>query len=471
MKYKHIHFIGVKGVGMTPLAILAKEAGCTVTGCDIADTFITDAALEKADIHPEIGFNADHLSNVDLVITTGAHGGYDNKEVQAAKEKGIPVWTQGEAVGEFMKGEIFDHPQKGISIAGCHGKTTTTAMIATLLTDAGKDPSYIIGTSDIASLVAAGHHGKGEYFVAEADEYATEPLHDKTPKFLWQHPFFLVITNIEFDHPDLYSSLDDVLSAYEKLVKNIHPDGKLIINGDDPESKKIIKKYAQNIATFGLNSNNNYVLKNITISADKTMFEVWFENRLFGSFATHAIGEHNAYNALAAIIIAKEIGLNIEAIQKGLLAFTGTKRRFEYKGKLSSGALLYDDYAHHPTEIQKTLRAMKQLCQNKKIVCIFQPHTLSRTKILFEQFIYSFKSADVVLLSDIYASLREKKDDSISTSHLANEMKKIHDNVVYLPSITDVVNYLNTQNYGQEYIIVTMGAGDIYKIHEKLKHT
>ena len=187
-KIKKIHFVGVKGVGMAPLAIIAKEAGFIVSGCDIDQQFITDAPLRKAEITPTLGFHKEHVKDCDLVITTGAHGGFDNVEVIEAKQQGIPVWTQGEAGGKFMNGEIFKRTFEGISVAGCHGKTTTTAMIATILKETRLDPTFLIGTGNIPSLGSCGHFGKGRYFVAEADEYATEPKYDKTPKFLWQKP-------------------------------------------------------------------------------------------------------------------------------------------------------------------------------------------------------------------------------------------------------------------------------------------
>src|SRR5438309_5801586 len=180
-KIKSIHFVGIKGVGMTPLAIIAKEAGFNVSGCDIGDIFITDEPLRHAGIVVQIGFSVDHLHNQDLLITTGAHSGYDNPEVKAAKEKDIPIVTQGEAVGIFMDGELFGKSFQGISIAGCHGKTTTTAMIATVFSHAGLQPSYVIGSSNIVPLGLPGHFDQGKYFIAEADEYATEPKYDHTP--------------------------------------------------------------------------------------------------------------------------------------------------------------------------------------------------------------------------------------------------------------------------------------------------
>jgi len=467
-KIKNIHFVGIKGVGMTPLAIIAKEAGFQVSGCDTGETFITDESLKEKGITPLIGFNRDHINNADLVITTGAHGGYDNKEVTAAKELDIPVWTQGKAVGEFMKGKIFKRILKGISIAGCHGKTTTTAMIATVFKYADKDPSYIIGTGTIPSLGTAGHYGKGEYFIAEADEYANEPTYDKTPKFLLQRPYYLVITNIEFDHPDIYNSIREVRKAYSNLLNNINRDGKLVINGDDKEIKKIIENKKLNCITFGYNSDNNYILKNVSITKGETFFSLYSQNTCVGEFIIKVPGQHNVLNATAAIIVALEAGIALDTVKNGLLYFNGSKRRFEYVGKLHSGAEIYDDYGHHPSEIQATLRTMKLLFPDKNIVCIFQPHTFSRTKKLFKEFLQSFSHADTIIMTDIFSSKREAADPTISSEMLANELKKTGKQVFYLPALQNVVEYLQKQQFNQTYSIITMGAGDVYRIAEFL---
>ena len=219
---KNIHFVGIKGVGMTPLAIIAKEAGMHVTGCDVEKEFITDESLREANIEVFPGFSANHITTLtNLVITTGAHGGFDNPEVLRAKSLNIPILTQGEAVGEFMKGGILSRDFEGISVAGTHGKTTTTAMIATVLNKCRLDPTYLIGTSMISSLGLPGHLGKGKFFVAEADEYATEPNYDKTSKFLWQNPRIGIITNIEYDHPDVYASEQEMIDAFIKFAQKI----------------------------------------------------------------------------------------------------------------------------------------------------------------------------------------------------------------------------------------------------------
>lgn len=468
---QHIHFVGIKGVGMTPLAVIAKEAGMKVTGSDLVDVFITDIALQNVGITPFVGFDKEHISGADLVITTGAHGGFDNVEVQYAQKQQIPVLTQGKAVGVFMDGSIFGKKFIGISIAGTHGKTTTSAMTATVLKSAGKDPSFLIGTGSIPSLGSAGHFGTGEYFVAEADEYATEPKHDKTTKFLWQKPTIAVITNIELDHPDVYDSVEDMRKIFLQFANQLpasEKGGVLIACGDDHQVQKLLKEYKGRVVTYGFSPSNDYVITKFTTSDTKSFFWLDISGHSAGEFVLNINGEHNALNALAAIIIGIETGLTIDACKKAIQAFTGTKRRMEYLGKTPEGLIVYDDYGHHPTEISKTLSAFKKMFPKKHLVCVFQPHTYSRTKALFQEFIHCFSDADTLLLTDIYASAREKIDMSVTSEILAQEVSKIHKNVHYLPKLTNVIEYLNEKRYKEESVLITMGAGDVYKITEEL---
>lgn len=466
-KSERVHFVGIKGVGMAPLAVIAKEAGYFVTGSDIADGFITDIILQRSGIASFVGFDESHVGKADLVITTGAHGGYDNIEVQFAKKNKIPILTQGEAVGEFMKGDILGLKNViGISVTGTHGKTTTTAMIASLLKTGGFDPSWVIGTSEIPSLGIGGHFGHGSYFVAEADEYANEPIYDKTPKMLLQRPIIGVVTNIEHDHPDLYPNLESVRKAFLKFADNLPKDGILVTNGDDPQVKKLLGEFSGNYVTFGFGSQNSFRIGNIVKDEKGTNWTIANGDHAV-SFRLLIPGEHNILNATAAYIVAKQFGLSDEVIQKGLSAFSGTKRRMEYIGRLQSGALLYDDYAHHPTEIRKTLKALKEKYPNKRIICIFQPHTFSRTKLLFDQFIDSLSIADEIVLSDIYPSQREAYDTTISSSMIVEKLK-LKKKAKLAKTLSDVVQYVTQKKYKDDTIMLTMGAGDIYTIANEI---
>lgn len=467
---KKIHFTGIKGVGMAPLAIVAKQAGFEVSGSDVAETFITDAQLQKADIHPLVGFSAAHIDGADLVIYTSAHGGLENPEVKAATDTGIPTLNQGRALGKFQKGEILGKKYSAISVAGSHGKTTTTAMIATILSENKLDPSYVIGTGEVPSLGSPGHYGHGKYFVTEADEYFADSVNDKVAKFLFQHPEIIVVTNVDFDHPDIYATIDEIRQASIEFTKNLTPNGVLIACGDGDENRKFLSEVDVRKITYGFSPDNDYVIERVNNSPDKMFFWVKSHNALLGEFSMQIFGEQNALNGLASIIVGLEIGLPIEKIKKGLSVFSGTKRRSELIGNLPGGGLLYDDYAHHPQELKKTLAAFRKSFPKYKIIPIFQPHMYSRTKKLFSQFATAFSDADEVVITEIFPSFREKVDPNFSSRLLIEEIKKYGKNATYFATLDDVVKYVSSQNFDKNTLIITMGAGDVYKIGEQIKN-
>lgn len=460
IKYKHIHFVGIKGVGMAPLAIYAKESGISVSGSDIADDFITDEVLKAKKIAWTVGFDPNDVPiKSDLVIATGAHGGMDNPQVRQAKKRNITVWMQGEATGKFMEGST------GISVIGSHGKTTTAGLLATLLSKAGLDPSYIVGSGSMRPLGAAGYRGKGAYFVAEGDEYANESQYDRTPKFLYQHPKMIIVTNIDFDHPDLFADINDVSRAFLQFLQTLPSDGVAIINGDDGELRKIKPLISARTITYGRSAANNFSLTKVGTIPHKTTFFATHQDMDLGEFTIGIPGVHNALNALSVITAALELGLPVEAIRKHISVFQGAKRRFEFVGKLPNGATLFDDYAHHPKEIKETLYSVKQWFPKASITVIFQPHTYSRTKALFSEFVHAFGNANEVIITDIYPSLREEPDPTVSSEKLVDEMKKIGIRASYVANKEDVVQYIDQKKpENRQALIFTMGAGDIYKI-------
>lgn len=464
MKYKKIHFVGIKGVGMTSLAILCKEAGAEVTGSDVAASFITDAPLNKAGITVTEDFAVDNIRGVDLVIFSGSHDGRDNVEVKKSHELNIPVMTLAVALSHVMDGELFGRKQLGITVAGTHGKTTTTALIATVLSQNNMDPSYFIGTSEIPSLTSPGHYGSGKYAVIEADEYVNDPKYDREAKFLKFYPDIAVITNIDYDHVDIYDSIDSLRSTFGKMIENIMPSGVLIAFGDDLHVRKLVDGTDKKVITYGFTPKNDYFIKRVNISSGLTFFHVEGKGADLGEFAIQIMGEHNALNALAAIIVGLEVGLSIDKIKISIKEFTGSKRRFEKKGNLESGALLYDDYAHHPTEIKKTLETFRKIYPRKKILAIFQPHTYSRTKKLFEDFLRSFIDADEVIITDIYGSKREDVDPAVTGEAIVQRLSLTQKNVTSQKSLSDVVEYVKNRHYNEDFVIVTLGAGDIYQI-------
>lgn len=454
-KIKHIHFVGIKGVAMTALAVWAKGAGFSVTGSDVTDIFPTDEVLAKAHIVVHDGFDSDYIQKKkpDLVIYTGAHEGRENVEVAAAEAADIPAFAHGRALGEIMKNK------RQIAVAGSHGKTTTTAMIACILASAGQDPSYAVGCGEIFGLGPPGRFGRSDWFVAEADEYVTDPHHDMTPRFLWQKPEILVVTNIDFDHPDVYASLEDVQKAFFQLSQLQQGIRITVVNSDDAPSRLLMQNNRNEIMTYGFSPKAGYFISHVGFGEKRTFFTLYEKGMLIGDFSLKVPGRHNAANAAAAAAATRSIGLSWDAIRKGLLAFGGTRRRFEEIGK-AQGIVVYDDYAHHPREIQATLAAARAWYPKKRIISIFQPHTYSRTKALLTDFTGSFRSSDVVVISDIYASAREKDTLGITSRDLVRSLETRQGNVQYQKNYKAVSAFLKKEALSGD-VILFMGAGDI----------
>lgn len=454
---KMIYFVGIKGVAMTALAIYCQERGIRVIGSDIEEEFPTDEILKRAGIQVLPSFHPEHIGpndKPDMVIYTGAHGGRQNPEVIRATSLNIPVLAHGKALGLFMNG------YRQLSVAGSHGKTTTSAMIATILSRAQKDPSYAIGCGEIFGLGPAGHFGGGDWFIAEADEYVTEPGYDQTPRFLWQHPDILVITNIDYDHPDAYKTLDDVKNAFIRLRLQQTSSQTVIINADD-EASSIMNMRNGSVYRFGCSEKSDYVISHITSNREQTYFTLTKEGMTIGEFCLKVPGKQNVLNATAAALAGRSVGLSWDEIRDGLSSFLGTKRRFEHIATVS-GVLFFDDYAHHPKEITATLEAVRLWYPERRIITIFQPHTYSRTQALFSQFGRSFAGSDIVLITDIYASAREHDRGSINSAMLVQEISKHRSTTRYAKDADEVYDYIHTYVTPND-LILFMGAGDIYR--------
>lgn len=450
-----IHFVGIKGVAMAALAVWAKEAGHHVSGSDVAEEFPSDEVLAKAKIRVLEGFSAAHIRKTkpDLVIFTGAHEGKENIEVREAALQGIPILPHGKALGEIMQ------QKRQISVAGSHGKTTTTAMIATILSTAGQEPSYAAGCGEIFGLGLPGHYGHGAWFVAEADEYVTDPHHDATPRFLWQTPEVLVVTNIDFDHPDVYGDLGDVQQAFLKLSQQERGIRTTIVNADDPASR-VLHTVPGEVISYGLTPAADMHITHIGFGDERTFFTLSDRGTAAGEFSLKVPGKHNVSNAVAAAACCRAIGISWDNIREGLIRFGGTKRRFEKVGE-STGMRMYDDYAHHPKEIAATLAAARAWYPNEQLIAVFQPHTYSRTIALLGDFAKSFHDADLVAIADIYASAREQELPEVSSQMLVEEIAKHHPNVTYTKDYEQTAQYLYKQASGKS-VILFMGAGDIY---------
>jgi len=411
---KKIHFTGIKGVGMAALALLANDLKIKITGSDTAESFTTEETLKKAGIKYWHKFSSDYIKKIkpDLLVYTGAH--YNKEEVIAARKLKIPTLSHGEALGFFMKNK------KAISVCGVGGKTTTSALIATVLTHANFRPSFAVGVADIPCLkTPARYDKKGDWFVAEADEYVYSP-HDKTPKLFAQNPEIAVLTNLAFDHPDVYPTFSKTKKTFKKFLEKVPKKGLFITYLDNPNNQKVLKELSIPKVTYGFSPQADWQLTRFHQSEGKTFFSITFQDIDFGEFILNVPGRFNALNATATIVVAHFLGIDMRKIKQGLEFFSGTKRRFEKISQIKS-TLLYDDYAHHPLEIKATLKAAKGFFFGKKIIAIFQPHTYSRTKALFTDFTKSFEDADLAIITDIYASAREKEDPHVSSQKLVKE--------------------------------------------------
>jgi UDP-N-acetylmuramate--alanine ligase len=454
LKIHKMHFTGIRGIAMSSLAKIAQESGYEISGSDVSGLFPSDQVIEKLQIQVSNSFSAESINQIhpDLLIYTGAHGGSKNPEVIAARQLNIPAISHGQALGEFMK------KYQQISVAGCHGKTSTGAMIATILAVAKQDPAYAIGCGEICPIGFPGATGHGKWFVAEADEYITDPGSDLSPRFLWQNPRILVITNIEYDHPDAYRNLVEIQAAYQKLADKLSPEGVIIINGDDYNST-VIKSKAQ-ITKVGWSDGNDYQIKDAIFDIGKTTFTLKTQTGDNHSFTIQVPGKHSVINAAMAVVCAFKAGLSWSDIEMAIAKFCGTKRRFE---KLSekNNIVFYDDYAHHPSEIQATLSAARLWYPKHRIISVFQPHTYSRTKALLPEFASSFADSDIVIISEIYASARENETLGINGQIVAQKIAQKHDHVEFQSNETQIYTYLQ-HNLKSGDVIIFMGAGDIY---------
>ena len=447
-KGQHIYFIGIGGISMSGLAEILADKGCIVSGTDIKESPVTKH-LQNLGIHINFGHKAENITDdVDLVVYTAAiHP--DNPEYQAAQAKHIPLMDRARLLGEIMA-EYED----SIAVAGTHGKTTTTSMVSEILLAAGTDPTITVGgiLPTISSNLKIGH---SPYFVAEACEYFDS--------FLQFKPFVGVILNVESDHLDYFKNLANIRRSFHAFAERIPAKGALVINQAIENVAELTQGLDCTVETFGLTDGADWQAKNIIHEPDgKNTFDVYYKGELFGNFHLNVPGDHNIANALASIAAAHFVGVCPADCQKGLLHFTGTERRFQKKGE-KNGVVVIDDYAHHPTEI-KAARAAAKKVQHRTTWCVFQPHTYSRTKFLFDAFGEAFTDADEVIIADIYAA-RESDDGTISAAMLADRIAKTGKSARYVGDFNAIRSYLE-KNCKAGDLLLTVGAGDVFKIGE-----
>ncbi|MCD6576455.1 MAG: UDP-N-acetylmuramate--L-alanine ligase [Anaerolineaceae bacterium] len=447
----HYHLIGIGGTGLSAIAHVLLERGNVVSG---SDNLLSPLAQELIDlgISVSIGHNENNITGADIIIRSSAIPD-NNSEVKAALAAGIPILKRRNFLSKLTAGSTV------IAIAGTHGKTTTTAMVAWCLSSLGNDPSYVIGGSS-KNLGNNAHAGRGKYFVIEADEY------DRM--FLGLTPEILVITNIEHDHPDCYPTAEEYLNAFFELTQKIKPNGTLIACADHPGIIQLLTKVGkqQKIIAYGTSSKCDYKIENLQHTPGRGV-DFILKNTLpeKGSFTSRPIrllipGEHNAFNAAAALAVIDTIRLSTQSAITALEQFKGTGRRFDILGEVA-GIILIDDYAHHPTEIQATISAARYRYPNKNIWTVWQPHTYSRTQQLFKDFTKSFSESDHVIVTDIYAS--REKDRSYSSKTIVANMD--HPDVRFIAQLQDVTKFL-VKHLSEGDVLLVLSAGDANKISQ-----
>lgn len=444
MKENHIHFIGIGGISMSSLAQILIHNGKKVSGSDVTRTHLTDE-LEKQGAKITIGQKKENIENPDLIVYTAAIS-EDNEELMEARRKNIKTIERAVLLGEIMK----KYPLS-IAVSGTHGKTTTTSMITHILLANDTDPTVTVG-GELNAISGNLRLGRSDYFLTEACEYHRS--------FLEFFPKIGIILNIEADHLDYFKDLDEIVDTFCDFAKILPDDGTLIVANDNPNTIKTIKHAKCKVITCGLND-ADFVAKNIEYDQSGcASFDVYHNGECITRVSLSVNGKHNIYNALCAFACGYDLGFDTKLIKKGLLSFGGTKRRFEKKGE-AFGFMVVDDYAHHPTEIKATLKAAKNAKYNN-VWCIFQPHTYTRTKALLDDFAKALAYADNVIITDIYAA-REKDTGLVCAKDLADKTN----GSIYIKEFSDIKDYI-IKNAKQGDLVITMGAGTVYKIGEMI---
>ncbi len=438
---KNIHFVGIGGIGMSGIAEILTASGLTVSGCDLKHSASTDL-LESRGIPVRFGHDPAHLSGIDLVVVTAAVRG-ENKEIDAAVAAGVPVMRRSEMLGEIV------NRKRAIGVAGTHGKTTTSAMVSTILEEAGLDPTVLVGgmIRNYGTNAKAGH---GQFAVVEADEY------DRS--FHQLHPEIAVVTNIEADHLEYYGNFEAILEAFRIYLEGVRPGGVVIGCGDDPGVAKVLDGLSGRIIRYGLRAGCDITATGVTFDERGSSFEV----PGIGFFRLFVPGEHNVRNALAAIAVGLELELDAKAIASALARYLGVDRRFQILGDYI-GAIVVDDYAHHPTEIRATIAAARHGYPNRRVVALFQPHLYSRTRDFAAEFASALGNADVAIVAPIYAA-REKPVAGVSARMISEAARDVE----FLDrSNNEIYNEMRRRLQPGD-IFITMGAGDVNEIAEML---
>lgn len=446
-KVRHIHFVGIGGIGMSGIAEVLLNLGYAISGSDQGESDIT-ARLASLGARIFKGHSADNLDSCDVVVTSTAIK-QDNPEVIKAHELGIPVIPRAEMLAELLKMKF------SVAISGMHGKTTTTSMISSLLAHGGLDPTMVIG-GKLASIGSNAKLGDGEVLVAEADE--------SDGSFLKLSPAIAVITNIDREHLDYYKDLDEIKEAFIKFANIVPFYGSTVLCIDDENVRAILPRIKRRIISYGISEPADYQAVNIELAGHSSSYDLYYKGKNLGRLSLNLPGLFNVYNSLATVAVARELDMDLEKIREGMLDFCGVQRRLEIKGKVN-GITVVDDYGHHPTEVKATLAAARQVWKNRLIV-VFQPHRYTRTRALFPEFVTCFSDADTLILTDIYAA-SEKPIEGVHSFRLYEEIRRQgHPDVRYYPEFGQIVDRLLEVARPND-VIITQGAGTVWKIGEE----
>lgn len=443
---KKIHFVGIGGIGMSGIAEIMLNRGFKISGSDMSESATTER-LQSIGIPVTIGHSADNLGDVDVLVYSSAVN-IKNPEVEAAIAKNIPVIKRSEMLAETMRMKY------GIGIAGTHGKTTTTSMVGLVLTEAGIDPTIIVG-GKLSSLGGTNARlGHSDYIVVEADEF------DRT--FLSLTPSIAAITTLETEHLDTYKDLEDIKGAFIQFANKVPFFGFVVLCLDEPALQDIRPLIKKKVISYGTTQQADVRAIDIRYHEFTATYVVDYKGEELGEITLNIPGKHNINNSLVAVAIAKELGVKFSVIKKALEAFSGVYRRFETK--YNDEILVVDDYAHHPTEINATLSGIRNGWK-KRVVAVFQPHLYSRTRDFYKEFGRAFLNSDIFICTDVYPA-REEKIEGISGELIANAAKSFgHKNVIYIPNKEDISSTLN-ELVKDDDLVVTLGAGDIWKYGE-----
>ncbi len=448
---KHYHLIGIGGIGMGTLASLLLDQGHSVSGSDLKDNELI-LGLRKKGATVTIGHHTSNVKDADYVVYSSAVR-VNNPELMESESRNIPVLQRAQVLAQLV------NQQTAITIAGAHGKTTTTSMVSSLLINAGLKPTTAIGGTINNSVAYNANLGAGKYFVAEVDES------DGT--FLYFNPHYSIITNMDFEHVDFYKNWEGITEAYAKFIARTHKDGCLIVCGEDKKLLELARRQKVNTVTYGMSDQQEVYAARIVTDGFQSSFSCYTLKGKLGDFELNVPGRHNILNALACISVGLQLGISYEVMNKTLKNFTGVKRRFQLKGRVNE-VMVIDDYGHHPTEIAATLNAAR-LFAPKRLITVFQPHRYSRTKFLLNEFVGSLGLSDELILTDIYAA-SEKVSEGVGVKVLFAELQKTLGPRATFLKKENIIKYLQDHVQPGDMVLF-LGAGDIYHLSDELVGT